>query len=178
MSHSFWFSLYTLFAGEPIPQAPRTLSGKIVTVFLMFMGLTIFVVARGVERGLEQAVRFMVPALLLLMVVLLGYSINSGFFGQGVAFMFTPDFDKLTWTSVLAALGQAFGALCAQLVAGDRQRGLAGDAGLELDGAVVALGHQLAAERGDRVLVELSPYDLTRGRITYRYKQRPVATTG
>lgn len=31
---------------------------------------------------------------------------------------------------------------------------------------------------GDRVLVELSPYDLTRGRITYRYKQRPVATTG
>jgi translation initiation factor IF-1 len=29
---------------------------------------------------------------------------------------------------------------------------------------------------GDRVLVELSPYDLTRGRITYRYKKRPVAT--
>jgi len=26
---------------------------------------------------------------------------------------------------------------------------------------------------GDRVLVELSPYDLTRGRITYRYKQQP-----
>ena len=24
--------------------------------------------------------------------------------------------------------------------------------------------------KGDRVLVELSPYDLTRGRITYRYK--------
>jgi translation initiation factor IF-1 len=23
---------------------------------------------------------------------------------------------------------------------------------------------------GDRVLVELSPYDLTQGRITYRYK--------
>jgi len=74
----------------------------------LFMALTIFVVARGVERGLEQAVRFMVPALLILMLVLLGYSINSGFFGQGVAFMFTPDFDKLTWNSVLAALGQAF----------------------------------------------------------------------
>jgi len=74
----------------------------------LFMALTIFVVARGVERGLEQAVRFMVPALLFLMLVLLGYSINSGYFGQGVAFMFTPDFDKLTWGSVLAALGQAF----------------------------------------------------------------------
>jgi translation initiation factor IF-1 len=28
---------------------------------------------------------------------------------------------------------------------------------------------------GDRVRVELSPYDLTRGRITYRYKRRVVA---
>ena len=74
----------------------------------LFMALAIFVVARGVERGLEQAVRFMVPALLVLMLVLLGYSINSGYFGQGVAFMFTPDFGKLTWDSVLAAMGQAF----------------------------------------------------------------------
>ena len=74
----------------------------------LFMGLTIFVVARGVERGLEQAVRFMVPALLLLLLTLLGYSINSGHFGEGLAFMFTPDFDKLTWDSVLAAMGQAF----------------------------------------------------------------------
>ncbi len=74
----------------------------------VFMALSIFVVARGVERGLEQAVRFMVPALLLLMLLLLGYSINSGYFGQGLAFMFTPDFERLTWGSVLAALGQAF----------------------------------------------------------------------
>ena len=27
---------------------------------------------------------------------------------------------------------------------------------------------------GDRVMVELSPYDLTRGRITYRFKKRPA----
>ena len=74
----------------------------------VFMGLTVFVVARGVERGLEQAVRFMVPALLVLMFILLGYSISSGYFGEGMAFMFTPDFNKLTWDSVLAAMGQAF----------------------------------------------------------------------
>jgi NSS family neurotransmitter:Na+ symporter len=50
----------------------------------------------------------MVPALLALMVVLLGYSISSGSFGRGVEFMFTPDFAALTWQSVLAAMGQAF----------------------------------------------------------------------
>ncbi len=74
----------------------------------LFMGLTIFVVARGVERGLEQAVRFMVPALLLMMLVLLGYSITSGNFSDGLAFLFTPDFSKLTWDTVLIAMGQAF----------------------------------------------------------------------
>ncbi len=44
---SFWYSLYTLFAGEPIPQPPRTIIGKIVTVMLMFMGLTIFAIFAG-----------------------------------------------------------------------------------------------------------------------------------
>ena len=47
LNRSFWFSIYTLFAGEPIPNAPRTLSGKIVSVFLMFMGLTIFAIFAG-----------------------------------------------------------------------------------------------------------------------------------
>jgi NSS family neurotransmitter:Na+ symporter len=82
--------------------------GSVGLFHTIFMGLTIFVVARGVERGLEQAVRFMVPALLVLMLLLLGYSISSGHFGEGLAFMFTPDFSKLTGDSVLAAMGQAF----------------------------------------------------------------------
>lgn len=74
----------------------------------IFMGVSIFVVARGVEGGLERAVRFMVPALLLLLIILLGYSMNTGHFGDGLAFMFTPDFSKLSWEAVLAAMGQAF----------------------------------------------------------------------
>jgi translation initiation factor IF-1 len=31
--------------------------------------------------------------------------------------------------------------------------------------------HFIKILRGDRVLVELSPYDLSRGRITYRFKE-------
>ncbi len=31
--------------------------------------------------------------------------------------------------------------------------------------------------RGDRVRVELSPYDLTRGRITYRFKKQSLSST-
>ncbi len=32
--------------------------------------------------------------------------------------------------------------------------------------------HYIRILRGDRVKVEISPYDLTRGRIVYRYKKR------
>jgi len=74
----------------------------------IFMGVTVFLVAKGVEKGLEKAVRFMVPALVLLLIVLLGYAVNSGHFAEGVAFMFDPDFSKLNGNSILAAMGQAF----------------------------------------------------------------------
>lgn len=49
---------------------------------------------------------------------------------------------------------------------------------VELDGKHTVLAHVSGKMRmhfirilpGDKVTVELSPYDLTRGRITYRYK--------
>ena len=44
---AFWFSIYTLFAGEPIPAAPLTLGGRVVSVIVMFMGLTIFAMFTG-----------------------------------------------------------------------------------------------------------------------------------
>ena len=47
MEDSFWFSVYTLFAGEPVPAQPRTFWGKLISVFLMFMGLTIFAIFAG-----------------------------------------------------------------------------------------------------------------------------------
>lgn len=74
----------------------------------LFMVLTIFVVARGVERGLERAVRFLMPSLAILMVALLGYAIINGDFRAGVNFLLEADFSKLTGDGMLAALGQAF----------------------------------------------------------------------
>jgi len=49
---------------------------------------------------------------------------------------------------------------------------------VELDNGLIVLAHVSGKMRmhfirilpGDRVAVELSPYDLTRGRIVYRYK--------
>ena len=74
----------------------------------LFMGFTIVVVARGVQDGLEAAVRWMMPALFILLLVLLGYSMSTGHFMQGVRFLFEPDFSALTPTAIMVALGQAF----------------------------------------------------------------------
>ncbi len=74
----------------------------------LFMAMTIFIVARGVVRGLEVAIRLFMPALFILLVVLLGYAVTSGGFAEGFAFMFHFDWSALGVDGVLVALGQAF----------------------------------------------------------------------
>ena len=74
----------------------------------VFMIMTVFVVARGVQRGLERAVRFMMPALMFLMIILLVYSMFTGAFAKSVDFMFGVRWDSLTPEGVLVALGHAF----------------------------------------------------------------------
>lgn len=74
----------------------------------LFMVMTVAVVARGVQSGLEQAVRWLMPALFVLLLVLVGYAMNTDGFGQAMAFLFRPDFSKITAPGVLSAMGQAF----------------------------------------------------------------------
>jgi len=74
----------------------------------VFMVMTMVVVARGVKSGLEQAVRYMMPALFIMLLMLVGYAMNTGHFMEGLQFMFKPDFSKIDGWVVLAAMGQAF----------------------------------------------------------------------
>lgn len=64
----------------------------------LFMLMSMFVVAKGVKSGLEKAVTYLMPALFLLLLVLVGYSMSSGFFTHGLEFLFTPDFSKLIYS--------------------------------------------------------------------------------
>lgn len=76
--------------------------------FTVFMALTVFIVARGVTRGLETAVRICMPALFVLLVVVLIYGASQGGFVQAFNFMFTFDMSKLTGEGVIVAMGHAF----------------------------------------------------------------------
>ena len=66
------------------------------------------VIAGGVQKGLENAVKFLMPALFVLLFLLLGYSVQSGSFAQGWDFLFHFNPEDLTWDAVLVALGHAF----------------------------------------------------------------------
>jgi NSS family neurotransmitter:Na+ symporter len=80
----------------------------LIVFHTLFMSMTLVVVARGVTRGLELAIRLMMPVLFLLLLMLLAYGVNSDGFAQGVEFLFTFNFDQLRAESVLVALGHAF----------------------------------------------------------------------
>lgn len=74
----------------------------------LFMIMTMGVVARGVNSGLEKANNILIPALFSILLVLLGYSMSVGDMQAAYQFMFSLDFSKLSPTVVLSALGHAF----------------------------------------------------------------------
>jgi len=74
----------------------------------VFMLLTMMIVVRGVTKGLENAVRFLMPALFVLMIIMIFYAVLKGDFMAGIQFLFEPDFSKITPGVVLKAMGQAF----------------------------------------------------------------------
>jgi neurotransmitter:Na+ symporter, NSS family len=74
----------------------------------VFIAMTLGVVARGVNAGLEKANNILMPALFAILLVLVGYSMAVGDFARSAQFMFTPDFSKVTPVAVLSALGHAF----------------------------------------------------------------------
>lgn len=73
-----------------------------------FMALTVGIVAKGVEEGLEKHARWMMIALFIALVLLVLYALTVGNAGKGIGFLLRPDFSRLTAAGVLAALGHAF----------------------------------------------------------------------
>lgn len=76
--------------------------------FAIFMAMTVFVVASGVRNGLERAVKFLMPLLFLLLVLMVAYAAYAGDFARGFRFLFHFDASRISASVVLAAIGQAF----------------------------------------------------------------------
>ena len=74
----------------------------------VFLLLTHFVVARGVESGIERFSKVMMPVLLVIILLLSCFSLTLPGARDGLTFLLMPDFSKVTTKVVLSAMGQAF----------------------------------------------------------------------
>lgn len=112
---SYVFSAITnSFAGQD-PEALGGMFGALVAnpwkpIFfqVIFMTLTAGVILGGVKNGIEKYSKILMPLLLVIVIILDIRAVTLPGAGQGVAFLFQPDFSKLTASAVMSALGHAF----------------------------------------------------------------------
>ena len=98
--------------------------GKMIAFHAVFMGLTVWIVSRGISGGIEKAVTILMPTFFILLVALSVFAMIQGDAAAAIKFLFTPDLDAL-WLQItggtdangdyvvggsilLSAIGQAF----------------------------------------------------------------------
>jgi neurotransmitter:Na+ symporter, NSS family len=74
----------------------------------IFVIATVWIVAKGIQDGLEKSISWMMPTLFVILLLLVVYGMIYGKFMEALNFLFAPDFSKITPQVVLAAFGQAF----------------------------------------------------------------------
>ncbi len=77
----------------------------------VFIFLTAFIVAKGVQEGLERASKVMMPLLFILFLIVIIRSVTLPGAMEGISFFLTPDLGGIDSTAILYALGQSFFAL-------------------------------------------------------------------
>jgi len=92
-------ALFEAFLARPLPM---------IGWQALFMALTVAVVMRGVNAGVEKAINLLMPGLFAMLAGLTLYAGVAGDFGAAVDYLFRPDFSAVTPSVALAAIGQAF----------------------------------------------------------------------
>lgn len=75
---------------------------------LVFMLFTVLIITGGVSQGIERATKLLMPVLLLILILLIGYIFTLEGSMEGLAMYIRPDFSTINTDLVLSALGQAF----------------------------------------------------------------------
>ncbi len=75
---------------------------------VLFALATHFVIALGVQKGIERSAKVLMPLLFVILIALSIHSLLMPGGGEGLRFFFQPDFSKVTPSTFLVALGQAF----------------------------------------------------------------------
>ncbi len=79
----------------------------LVMTFIM-IAANLFVLLKGVQKGIEKVSNIMMPVLFVLLLIFCGVSLSLPGAPEGLAYFLKPDFSALTPATVVNALGQAF----------------------------------------------------------------------
>lgn len=123
-------SFYTVIAGWTLEYVQSALTGKFTGLtgetsqalfdslladndrmllwHTIFTLMTVVILALGVTRGLESSVRWMMPLLFILLLILLAYAMVEGEFVTALRFMFSFNPEDISWESALVAMGHSF----------------------------------------------------------------------
>ena len=92
-------SVFNVTIGNPL---------LVIAAQLGFLVITVLVVAKGIQNGIEKVSKILMPALFILFIVLIIRSLTLDNAMEGVKFFLAPDFSSITSQSILFAMGQAF----------------------------------------------------------------------
>ncbi len=99
----YFVKSFGLHFGEFIPSG-----WKVLIYNTVFLGISAAIVAFGVKSGIEKFSKFSIPALFVLIVLIMIYSLNMPGSERGVEYLLRPEFSKLTPKTFAFALGQSF----------------------------------------------------------------------
>ncbi|MEM1151328.1 MAG: sodium-dependent transporter [Pseudomonadota bacterium] len=81
---------------------------EILAYLAVFLALNVIIVARGIKGGIETAASILMPAFFIMLAGMVVFAFIVGDAGAAFEFLLAPDFTKVTFQTLLAAVGQAF----------------------------------------------------------------------
>jgi neurotransmitter:Na+ symporter, NSS family len=66
------------------------------------------IIITGVSKGIERVTKTLMPVLFVILLIVIVRSLTLPGAGEGLTFLFKPDFTKVTWATVLVAMGLSF----------------------------------------------------------------------
>lgn len=115
-----WIAKYAVFSIFSLPESIQNAEENFITLtsnspliqilcFSCVFFLIFYIVSKGIKNGIEKLNVWMMPALFILLIAMLFYTLlsHSGL-SEAATFLFMPDFSKISVNSILSALGLAF----------------------------------------------------------------------
>ena len=103
------YALNSFSGNAGILETFATNAGEVILYTVIFIVLALVIIMGGVKDGIEKMSKVLMPILFLILAAMAVYSLTLGEgVSEGLSFYLNPDFSQITFSSVLAAMSQAF----------------------------------------------------------------------